>query len=93
MNNNEVTLLHSSKVTEGRYTRELKIWAVPPSRHYPDGLSYRLWFGTHTETLVLYDIHHGKPYHVHIRGQEFEYEFQDINTLIRDFLRDTRRFR
>lgn len=54
------------------------VWDVPVSEAYQHGLSYRLWFGTSTQTRVLYDIHHGKPYHKHIRGVESEYRFKDV---------------
>ena len=69
MTNKKSRLLLESKRKYGEFTEELKVWEVPASRHYPHGLAYRLWFGRHGETLVLYDVHHGKSYHVHRKSR------------------------
>jgi hypothetical protein len=38
--------------------------------------------------VVGYDNERGKGDHVHIDGRELAYAFIDIDTLMRDFLRD-----
>lgn len=86
MTNKRSVLLFEFQRRDPDFILEMKAWEVPVSDHYPHGISYRFWFGRPGETLLLYDVHHGKPYHVHIGGLELEYEFVDLDTLIRDFL-------
>ena len=40
------------------------------------------------QRLVGYDNETGKGDHKHINGRELSYRFVDIDTLMRDFLRD-----
>jgi hypothetical protein len=40
------------------------------------------------QRLVGYDNERGKGDHKHIGGREHKYRFTDIDTLVRDFLRD-----
>ena len=93
MTNKSARLLFESKREYGEFIEEMKMWRVPVSPHYPHGLSYRLWFGRPGETLVLYDVHHGKPYHIHRESRVFDYEFRDVRTLISDFRKDTAPYR
>ena len=58
---------------------------VPPSTHW---FKYRLVFVRANQRLVGYDNERGKGDHKHINGRELSYRFVDIDTLMRDFLRD-----
>ena len=58
---------------------------VPPSTH---GFRYRLVFVRANQRLVGYDNERGKGDRKHINGRELSYRFDDIDTLMRDFLRD-----
>ena len=40
------------------------------------------------ETLVRYDIHHGKGHHRHVLGREESYEWRSVDALLEDFRRD-----
>lgn len=42
------------------------------------------------ERRIGYDNERGKGDHKHIRMLERPYDFQDVSTLIRDFLRDVK---
>jgi Family of unknown function (DUF6516) len=68
---------------------EMVVWSVPvsvpPSTHL---FKYRLVFVRAGHRLVGYDNERGKGDHKHINDCEFAYRFVDIDTLIRDFLRD-----
>jgi hypothetical protein len=73
---------------------ECVIWNVPSSRDNPDGIRYRLAYilpESKTPT-VLYDNHHPKGHHKHIRGVESAYEFIDWIKLIEDFERDKKAY-
>ncbi|KAA9129890.1 hypothetical protein F3N42_14010 [Marinihelvus fidelis] len=93
MTNKSAHLLLEEKREISGFRFEMVAWEVPTSEHYPHGISYRFWFGNARDTLVLYDVHHGKPYHKHLAGKVFPYEFTDLNALIDDFLADTEVFR
>lgn len=61
---------------------------VPPSTHR---FKYRLVFVRAGQRLVGYDNERGKGDHKHVNGRELRYRFVDIDTLMRDFLRDVER--
>ncbi len=68
---------------------EMVVWKVPlpvpPSGH---AFKNRLAFVREGQRVVGYDNERGKGDHKHIDGREFQYRFIDIDTLMRDFLRD-----
>ena len=67
---------------------EIDIRIVSESQDYPEGIRYRCYLGnprTH-ETIILYDIHPGKPHHRHIRGREERYLFRGPEELWSDFM-------
>ena len=86
-----VELLHRFKHTypDGSI-EQCVIWDVPRSHENPEGISYRLAYipAGARSPAVLYDNHHPKGHHKHIRGVESAYEFSDWKTLIEDFKRD-----
>ena len=70
--------------------RQMILWKLPgPSAERPHGLKYRLYYGLADGTSVVrYDNEAGKGDHRHIRGQQEPYRFQDVETLVADFLQD-----
>ena len=60
---------------------------VPPSAHR---IKYRLVYIVDGQRVVGYDNERGKGDHKHIRGAQRAYRFEDVPTLIRDFLRDVK---
>jgi hypothetical protein len=71
---------------------EMVVWKVPtpvpPSSH---AFKYRLVYAREGQRLVGYDNERGKGDHKHVNGREMTYRFVDIDTLMRDFLRDVER--
>lgn len=71
---------------------EVVVWKVPapvpPSSH---PFKYRLVYVREGLRLVGYDNERGKGDHKHVDGNELTYRFIDIDTLMRDFLRDVER--
>ncbi len=66
---------------------ELKVWEVPKTEKYPDGVKYSLYC-LETETkmvLVGIDNHHPKGHHIHFGYEEQVYFFEDVEKLIEDF--------
>lgn len=72
---------------------ELIVWRVPATQHHPQGVRYRLAFIPAGEDVpaVLYDNHHPKSHHRHIKGREEIYSFVDVDHLVDDFLADVRK--
>jgi len=70
--------------------REIRIYDVPVSRNYPEGVKYSCYLGNPEtgEKIIGYDIHLGKGHHRHVRGQENRYVFRDLEELLDDFARD-----
>lgn len=83
-------LFHVKDYLSGGLLREIRIYEVPMSRTYPDGVKYSCYLGDPEtgQKIIGYDIHPGKGHHRHVRGQETRYEFQGLETLLDDFARD-----
>src|SRR5690242_2026884 len=71
---------------------EMIIWELPErSPERPHGLKYRLHCSKIDGTLIVrYDNESGKGDHRHYRENEESYQFEDVETLIADFIRDVR---
>jgi hypothetical protein len=73
---------------------EMLVWRVPepvpPSEHR---FKYRLVFLRDGRRVVGYDNERGKGDHRHLGQRERAYCFVDVDTLIRDFLRDVERLK
>ena len=64
------------------------VWRVKHSARYPEGIRYRLAFirsGGRTPAL-LYDNHHPKGHHRHVRMRQEPYNFVTAQKLVADFL-------
>jgi len=82
-------LLWRIKETHRRGVIEGVIWEVPePIRPSEHRIKYRLVYVIAGERIVGYDNERGKGDHKHILGAEVPYAYRDVQTLIRDFLRD-----
>jgi hypothetical protein len=73
---------------------EMVVWRVPepvlPSQHR---FKYRLAFVREGIRVVGYDNERGKGDHKHLGGRERTYRFVDVDTLLRDFLRDVEKLK
>ena len=69
---------------------ETSIARFAPGKANPLGLKYRLQLYREDtgETLVRYDIHHGKNHHRHFLGREGLYEWRGVEQLLADFRSD-----
>ena len=83
-------LIRSKLVLYSGHVREIVIWKVPISKHYPLGLKYRLVLADPVwrKVLLLFDNHAPKGAHIHLNnGQEHDYDFRSVSILIEDFLK------
>jgi hypothetical protein len=67
---------------------EIKVWRVPKTSSYPEGVKYSFFAVYGGEVLVGYDNHSPKGHHRHRKGKEEPYAFYDFDTLRADFARD-----
>jgi hypothetical protein len=87
----KATLVHhekrliSHKSTGEIGIAELKVWNVPKSKTYRQGLKYSLFLVVHGEVIIGMDNHHPKGPHLHLGNQELPYELNGIPELIKDF--------
>jgi hypothetical protein len=90
MSRERAELLLSSKIVlYSGDVREIVIWKVPISEHFPMGVKYRLvlvdpiW----KKTLLLFENRTSEGNHISmINGQECSYDFISVKSLIEDFL-------
>lgn len=87
------TLIYASKVFVRHETLdreailEIKVWELPNSKKFPDGIKYSM-FCVDLETkevLVGIDNHHPKGHHIHFGEFEEFYFFEGVEKLIDDF--------
>lgn len=85
-------ILQEKVIDEAGNIVELAIWRVPVGLRYRGGVRYRLAFIRRGERspVVLYDNHHPKGDHRHVRGVQESYAFVDVGRLIADFVADVR---
>ena len=85
-------VLHEKQVEEDGSIIEAKIWTVPSSSLYPDGVKFSLVYIRSGSRMLGYDNAHGGA-HRHYRGETRRYRFLTIQTLLGDFRRDLNRIK
>ena len=87
----KLTLIHGS--TSEVAIAELKVFNVPITSHYPDGLKFSMFLVLKDSGRVLlgFDNHRPKGPHLHLHDREIPYEFVSIDQLIEDFWRFTKK--
>jgi len=68
---------------------ELRVFSVPVSLHYPDGIKYSLFLVSKPagRVIVGFDNHRPKGPHVHVRTREIPYDYRGVAELVEDFWR------
>ena len=77
-------------VLENGLLRDIKVWKVPVTLKYPDGVRYHLVLVNPVsgKVLLLFDNHYPKGHHRHDRDDnESEYSYSNMTTLIQDYLK------
>lgn len=69
---------------------EWKVWKVPQSEKYSEGIKYRLALVDPQlrKVILLYDNHWPKGSHIHRKHEESSYRFQSLSILLEDFLNE-----
>lgn len=88
-------VLREKVIDENGNITELAVWRIPASATTAAGVKYRLAFVTpdSAEPAVLYDNHHPKGHHRHVRGVEAPYNFVDVDSLLSDFQADVQKIK
>ena len=83
-----VKVLHEKIRTAEDVVVEFKVWKVPKSKNYPEGVKYSFFAAHSGKVLVGYDNHKPKGHHRHFVGEEGPYDFDGFDKLRQDFERD-----
>ncbi len=81
----KVTLLH--RRSDAIAVAELKVWQVPKSDPFPEGVKYSLFLVDRVsgDVLIGFDNHKPKGHHLHLDETELPYAFVDIQSLVEGF--------
>lgn len=81
----KVQMLHER--TDEVAIAEAKVWRVPKSDHFPEGIKYSLFLVMKEtgEIVIGFDNHKPKGHHFHRQGKEERYEFKSVDTLVEEF--------
>lgn len=81
-------LIDEREVIDGAYVKRIKVIAVPNSQQFPEGIKYRMHYGTlDGETILRYDNSHG-VHERHEAGETTEIDFPGYEALYRLFTRE-----
>ena len=83
------------EATERRYrdggVLRVRVLSVPESENFPDGIKYRLHYGTDAgETIIRYDNSHGQHERHTAEGLDEDYGFPGYDAVQRRFWDDNR---
>lgn len=70
---------------------ELKIWKIPKSKDYPNGIKYSLFLVSEGSVIIGFDNHKPKGPHLHLGDKELPYEYKGEVLLVNDFWRFARK--
>lgn len=79
------SLIHAPSLKEAIV--EIKIWEIPVSDCYPEGIKFSLFLVWEESGQVILglDNHAPKGPHMHYRGQELAYDFRETDAMIEEF--------
>ena len=86
-------IFHQKKIYPDGGIIEMKIWQVPPDGGRPHGLKYSLAYIEKGKRLIGYDNAERKGDHRHYGQKTIGYEWNDIDKLMDDFLKDVSTWR
>ncbi len=76
---------------------EIKIWEVPKSKDFPEGIKYSMVYVKVDEEgarrILCYDNERGKGHHRHYFDEEERIEFKGWDELVRMFMEDVKELR
>jgi hypothetical protein len=80
--------IHEKLTSPKKLVREIKVWRVPSSVRYPDGVKYRMVLVNpqNGEVLLLFDNHWPKGHHFHAEGREGPIAFSGVKELLLLFI-------
>lgn len=81
-------LVDEREVVDETYVKRIRVLAVPRSEKFPEGVKYRMHFGTiDGETILRFDNSHGR-HERHAGDAVAEIDFPGIEPLYRRFIRN-----
>jgi len=86
-------LYHIKRLLPEGDIMEIKIWKIPLSDNFPEGIKYSMVYIHKNERIIGYDNERGKGHHKHYFGKEEKISFNDWNDLVEMFKEDVKRLR
>lgn len=81
-------LIDEREVVDGTYSKRVTVIAVPESDKFPEGIKYRMHYGTlDGDTILRYDNSHG-IHERHDGDETAEIEYPGAEALYRRFIRE-----
>jgi hypothetical protein len=79
-------------ISQGIFT-EIMLWRLPsPLKGSPHAYKYRFALVVEEVCVLRYDNEAGKGDHKHIGSREVTYDFSDVDSLLKDFGSDVRKW-
>lgn len=72
---------------------EVKIWEVPKSDFFMEGIKYSMVLIENGKRVLGYDNEREKSHHKHVGGKEFFYDYKSIELLLNEFEKEVEKFR
>ena len=83
------------EVKENEYLIEIKVFLVPKSKYYPEGIKYCLNFSKYykdknryDENFLRFDNYNNEGHHKHIKCKKLKYNFKNVEQLFEDFIQE-----
>ena len=83
-----VKVVHEKIRTAEGVVVEFKVWQVPKSEDYPEGVKYSFFATRSGRILVGYDNHRPKGHHRHFSAKQGPHDFRGFDKLRKDFAKD-----
>jgi len=81
-------IFYEKRVFSERNIVEMKIWEVPKSKAFPEGVKYSFVFIHDNKRILGYDNEREKGHHKHYKGKEIPIKFKDPETLLLNFQKE-----
>ena len=88
----ELALFWKKPLTETSFYY-VKIWNIPKSENFPEGVKYSMAIVDRGKVIVRFDNERGKGHHKHYGGTELPVKFQSVEELLESFFREVKAFR
>lgn len=81
-------IFYEKRVLSEKDLVEMKIWKVPKSEDFPEGVRYSFAYIHNKKRILGYDNEREKGHHKHFKDKETKIQFKDPETLLFKFKKE-----